>query len=248
VQKLILDDYRYIRNDITDLTGGLPLYHTILSAIALGDGKLHSVYKRSSVSDQVGDNAVEDLVEKGIIKVTKVKNSDDRLYFTTPFLRFWFAFISPLFHGIQEGDYEEVKKRFENREQGLSSLIFEQLSIELLKQNFQDDPIVESGSYWDREVEIDILAKTASGKIIVGECKYTNTKVNKSELTRLKEKCEKVGIQADIYVLFGKRGFSNELKNLKGADLRLWTLKSFKKLIENLDDKDKIQGFEPSRY
>ena len=251
-----------------DTTLSDSLYHSVLTGIALGDRRSHSAFKRARISEDMGNSALDYLIQTGIITrepsreipvqrdypTQKLKKEiekhqiSDKFIFATPFLRFWFAFISPLFHGIQEGDYEEVKKRFENREQGLSSLIFEQLSIELLKQNFQDDPIVESGSYWDREVEIDILAKTASGKIIVGECKYTNTKVNKSELTRLKEKCEKVGIQADIYVLFGKRGFSNELKNLKGADLRLWTLKSFKKLIENLDDKDKIQGFEPSRY
>ena len=83
---------------------------------------------------------------------------------------------------------------------------------------------------------IDIIAKTESGKIIVGSSKYTNSKVKKTELTRLKEVCEKLGIKADIFVLFSKKGFTSELKSLKGADLKLFTPRNFNQLIEDIDN------------
>ncbi len=229
IEKLILDDYRYIRNDITELTSGAPLYHSVLSAIATGDGRTHSTFKKAKVDDEAGGNAVEELVSRGIIRVGK---TDDKLFFNSPFIRFWFAFVSPLFKGVRDGNYEEVKNRFQNRQIEFVQLTFIELSHELLKQNFQDDKIVEIGTYWDRDIELDIYAKTASGKTIVGSCKYTNSKIKKSELTKLKESCSKSKIKADIFVIFSKKGFSSELKSLKSETLKLFTIKNFKSLVE----------------
>ena len=243
IETLILKDYNYIRNDVSDITGGAPLYHALLSAIAMGDGKTHASYKRAKLEKEVGDKAVTELVERGIIRIEKPKKEftswsddekiDNKLYFTTPFLRFWFAFVSPLFKGIRDGDYSEVKKRWQNREAEFTNLIFTQLSHELLKKVFEkEDPIVEISSYWDREAEFDIFAKTKSGKIILGSTKYTNAKVKKSELTRLQELAKKANIDADIFVIVSKKGFSSELKALKGKNLRLLTVKNFAKLVE----------------
>lgn len=243
ITKLILNDYRYIRNDVSELTSGAPVYHSILTGIALGDGKTHSSFKRAGVDKDVGLRAVEELVERGIIRVEKSKKIftswsenekiDNKLFFTTPFLRFWFAFISPLFKGIRDGQYDEMIQKFTHREIEFTQFTFVELSHELLKLQFQTDKITEIGTYWDRDINLDIFAKTASGKIIVGTCKYTNAKVNKSELTRLQELCQKANIEADIFVIVAKKGFSNELKSLKGENLKLLTLKNFKTLIEN---------------
>ena len=242
IEKLILDDYRFIRNDVTELTSGAPLYHSVLSGIASGDGRTHSSFKRAKADKDAGENAVEELVSRGIIRVDKAKNVftswnenekvDNKLFFTTPFIRFWFAFISPLFKGIRDGDYKEVKTRFQNRQSEFVQLTFIELSHELLKQNFKEDKIVEIGTYWDRNIELDIYAKTASGKTVVGSCKYNNTKVKKSELTKLQENCATAKIEADIFILFSKKGFSSELKSLKSESLKLLSVKNFKSLVE----------------
>lgn len=263
IEELVLDNYGHLHNQIIDMTLGDALNHALLTGIAVGDRRTHSAFKRARISEKTGTPAIRYLCRAGIIELEASReippqrahpnqkfkkeverhNISDKLHFTTPFLRFWFAFVSPLFKGIQKGNYDEVKARFANRQEGFSSLIFEELSIELLKKSFQEDPVLEVGSYWDRQVEIDILAKTESGKIIAGECKYTNTKVNKSELSKLKEKCALAGFEPDIYVLFSKRGFSNELKSLKGEDLRLVSVKSFKQLLEGVRPEEKIKGF-----
>jgi len=243
IKDLILDDYSYIRNDINDITSGAPLYHSLLTAIAMGDGKTHSSYKRAKLEQSVGDKAVEELVERGIIYVEKPKKEftswaenekiDNKLYFTTPFFRFWFAFVSPLFKGIRDKNYTEVKQRWENREAEFSDLIFTQLSHELLKVDFdKKDKITDISGYWDKQVAFDIYAKTKSGKTIVGLCKYKKTKINKSELTRLQELCKEANINTDIFVIVSKKGFSSELKALKGESLKLYTIKNFKQLIE----------------
>jgi len=212
-----------------------------LSGIAQGDGKTHSSFKRAKVDDDAGSNAIDELSSRDVIKVDKAKNIftswdenekvDNKFYFSAPFLRFWFAFISPLFKGIRDGDFKEVKQRFSNNENEFTQLTFVQLSHELLKIQMQDDKIVEIGTFWDRQVELDIYAKTKSGKTIVGTCKYTNNKVKKSELTRLQENCKAANIEADIFVIVSKKGFSKELKSLKGENLKLLSLKNFKSLV-----------------
>ncbi len=241
IKKLILDDYTYIRNDISDMTTGMPLFHSILTGIAMGDGRTHSAFKKANVTHEVGMKAVDELCEMGVIRVEESRKKftswaedykiSDKLIFTTPFMRFWFAFVSPLFKGIKEGDYKEVQERFTNRKADFVNLTFEQLSLELLKLEFKDDPIIESGSYWDKDVELDIYAKTTSGKTIVGTCRYSNSKIKKSELTKLQEKCVTAKIEPDIYLISSKKGFSSELKSLKGENLKLFTLKNFNSLV-----------------
>lgn len=220
----------------------MPLYHSILTGIAMGDGQTHTAFKRANTSKDVGENAIAELIETGIIKLEKSKavftsweeseSVSNKLFFTSNFLRFWFAFISPIFKGIRDGDYKELRERYTNRESEFLQLPFTQLAHEFIKLEFKDDPIVDVGTYWDNNIELDIYAKTKSGKTIVGSSKYTNSKVKKSELTKLQELCQSAKIQADIFVLFSKKGYSSELKSAKGENLKLYTVKSLKKLVE----------------
>jgi len=164
------------------------------------------------------------------------KNNDisEKLIFTTPFARFWFSFVSPYFKGIKDGNYEEFETIYNNKKGDFANFIFEQLAHEYIKNIFSktiDDTIYKVGRYWDDDCQIDLLVKTKSGKIIAGSCKYTNSKVKKSELTNLKATCEKLGIDVDIFVLFSKSGYSNELKALKGDGLKLFTSKTLLQLV-----------------
>jgi len=56
----------------------------------------------------------------------------------------------------------------------------------------------------------------------------------------LMQTCKNVDLEADIYVLCAKSGFSNELKSLKSDSLKLYTLKSFKTLVDDVSEKDFI--------
>jgi len=227
IKELILPDFRYIRNDITELTDGLPLHHSILTGLAMGDSRLQTAFKRASVSKEVGENAIYELGEAKIIRTYK-----QTAIFNSPFLRFWFAFVSPIFKGIRDGDYKELEERWDRRGNDFVQLTFVQLAYELIKLNFKDDRIKEIRPYFEEGVELDIYAKTSEKKIIAGVCRYSNAKIKKSELTKLQETCKDAGIEADILVIVAKNGFSKELKELKSDKLRLITLKNFKKLVE----------------
>lgn len=255
VETKLLKNYAYIHGDITKLTQSNKVSHSLLSAIAMGDRRMFSSFKRARLSREEGDAAVDTLYDCGLIALeyslelplNEEDHNSDKLNFIQPFMRFWFSFISPFYKTIKEGNYKEVKERLANREQGFCDLIFQKLSQELLKTSFQEDPILEIGSYWDKNVEIDVLAKTSSGKLIAGSCKYGDAKVKKTELSKLKEKCALAGLEPDIFVIFSKNGFTNELKSLKGETVKLFTLKSFKILVEDISEKDFIEC-EGKRY
>ena len=250
IEDKVFTNYKYMHADITRITYSDKIKHSLLSALAMGDRREHSAFKRARISKHEGEEAVDSLVEAGLISVEKSQakplNDEEeisnKLLFTQPFMRFWFAFISPFYKGIRDANYTEVENRFSNREQGFSDQIFTQLAMEVIKKTFSDDKIVKIGSYWDRETEIDIMAKTTSGKVIVATCKTSNAKAKKSELTKLKEKCQKIELEADIYIIISKNGFSTELKSLKSESVKLLALKNFKVLLEDLSEKDLIRA------
>ncbi|MEA2019520.1 MAG: DUF234 domain-containing protein [Campylobacterota bacterium] len=244
IEVKILEKYKYLRNDVSELTNNNNKYHQILTALALGDRRTNSAFRKTDIKFDEGIDAVDKLCDTGMLNLEKSlqyytnlpKNNDisEKLLFTTPFARFWFSFISPIFKGIRDGNYEEFEKEYEKKSSEFSTLIFEQLSHEVLKESFakSGDKIKEIGRYWDDEVQLDILGKTQSGKIIVGSTKYINSKVKKTELTRVKQICAKLGIETDIFVLFSKKGFTSELKSLKGENLKLFTPRNFNQLIK----------------
>lgn len=249
IESKVLNNYTYIHSDVTKVTQSDKICHSVLTGLAMGDRRTHSAFKRARIGRQEGEDALEKLYNSDIIELEYSQESapnerdsaSQKVNFTAPFIRFWFSFISPFFKTIKVGDYKESKERFTNLEQGFSELIFQKLALEVIKKNLTDDPIVEIGSYWDKNTEIDILAKTKSGKIVAGICKYSNAKANKNELTKLKEQCKIAELTPDICVIVSKNGFSNELKNLKSAELKLFSLKNFKSLVEDLSESDLLQ-------
>ncbi len=258
----ILDNYGHLYNEISAKTLDEPSYHRLLSAIAVGDRRIHSAYKRARISEAKGGPALSFLRDAGILsleysrEIPPVKTHpkqqlkrevrrhriSHKMHFTSPFFRFWFYFIAPFHKEVEKGDYDGVLERFREHRQSFTGRVFEELSDLLLIELYKEDPLSDTGSYWDRQVEIDILAQTSSGLHIVGECKWTNHKVNKKELGRLADKCEKIDLTPDVTVLFSKRGFSNELAHLRSDTLALYSSEDFKSLLKDVSSADLIKG------
>jgi len=126
-----------------------------------------------------------------------------------------------------------------------TTLIYYQLLLELLelslKDEFEGDAMESIGSYYDKNVEIDILIKRKSGALLAGACKYGKQKMNKSELTKLKEDCAKAELDVDTFILYSKNKFSSELKKEKGEHVRLFSLRNLAKLMDNLSESDLLE-------
>jgi len=249
IEEKVLNNYRYIHADIAKITQSDRNHHAVLSGIALGDRREHTAFKRANLSREEGEASIDFLVENDLLvrecsqaePVNAHEEVSDKYMITLPFLRFWFSAVSPYYKGIRDGDYSEVKKHWENNKQGFSDLIYERLVMELLKQRFDEDPIEKIGAYWDKKHEIDLLAKTRSGKIIAGMNRYSKSKLKKSALNTLKAVCSEVMLEPDVYVLFSKNGFSSELKKEKGAGVILLEGKHLRRLMQDLSEKDQLR-------
>jgi hypothetical protein len=253
IQELVLENFETLNKQITELTLENKEYSRLLYALAVGDRRIFSAFNRAGLNNQNGGIALNFLQEKGLIQIeysreepAKSLNSNGKLkrevsrhrishkvLFTYPFIRFWFYFIVPHVKDIISGDYEKIFKDFQKRQNSYTSLVFEELSEVLLNYNLRDSQILSSGSYWDANIEIDILTITDDEKVYVSECKWTNHLVNKKEWHKLREKCEKLEIEPTQTIFFSKRGFSKELLHNQSKELALYTSNDFEALVKS---------------
>jgi hypothetical protein len=224
-------------------------YRNILISIARGDGRLSNVFRKARVGDSLGMSIVNELIKLDIIELEESREAPLKKYpnqklekslrsykieakirFRLPFYRFWFGFVEPYSRDLAQKQSQQFFENFEQHFSRLKSLVFEQLSNDLLNRHYKQK-LICMGSYWDVNSEFDILAKTTTGETIVGECKYKTRRICKSELSKLKHKAETSGLQADTYALFSKSGFSNELLNANEENLLLFELEDFRQLL-----------------
>ncbi len=228
-------------------------FRKLLITLARGDARVDSIFNKISVGENFGNELIEELINTDIIYIKNSRESSlkaypkqlikkelrrytigSKLYFKKPFYRFWFAFVEPHRDKYGEIDIPKVIKSYKKYGYRLSSLLFEQLSLELLIENFNlINNKCNCGSYWDRYSEFDIYCQCNSGNII-GECKYTNRPVTKAELSKLRNKIIQSSLKYNKIALFSKSGFSQELIKLKKDNLLLYTLKDFNKIIEEI--------------
>ena len=219
-------------------------YREILISVARGDGKLYSVIRKAKLSEALGEQIVQELVDLNVLKVEISRESplrihpkhklkkeqrsyrvQDKLRFVQPFMRFWFGFVTYYRKDLALGKGDAFLENFTKHYDRLRSLVYEQLCDALLTQYYEDkNPLISRGSFWNIHSEFDILAVNKDKKVILGECKYKDRKVCKNELTKLKAKALESGIKVDVYALFSKSGFSNELLQLQDENLLLFDL------------------------
>ncbi len=220
----------------------------LLYRLAIGTRKHYSIYK--DLSKERGSEAyrylfAHHLIETELSRETPILRHpkqllkkehrgykiENKVRFSYAFYRFWFTFIYPDKEDLAKGVYNPTLKRIEEGLDRYISVFFEEISNLLLEQIYAGE-ILDSGSYWDREVEIDLWIRLIEGGGIVGECKWKNHKVSKNILNKLKKVSQKVGFDVRYYALFSKSGFSKELENLKENELLLYDLDDFKRLLQ----------------
>jgi hypothetical protein len=222
-------------------------YRELLIAIAKGDGKIYGAVKKARISETLGEELVIQLGNLGIIYLEESRESllgspnmqhksyraQSKIRFKIPFFRFWFGFIEPFRNEITNKNYDKVIDYLMAHYERLRSLIYEQLSNEMLIEFFSENgkKIVYSSSYWDKENEFDILALTANNEIIIAECKYKDRKVCRNELGKLKFKAEQSNLNVSHWVLFSKDGFSKELLHNKESSLTIFDIKDMQKWL-----------------
>lgn len=153
----------------------------------------------------------------------------DKLHFTSHFVRFFFYFIEPYLAKSQKGiNQKAMQSQIQNEFLHYCSLGFERLACELVAKTLQTK--ASPTSLWIDRQEIDIFYKDQS-QTIVGEAKFRQKKLCKSVLTQLEYKCKLLGITPTHTALVSLNGFSKELNEMKNKGLLLLQANDFKRLI-----------------
>jgi len=250
IEEKVLSNYDALHESMTRYTHNNGLYHMILTIIALGVNHENDVLKKAKVGKDKGEEAIDYLVSKSLIKfdlsVEKPLNDgggkSDRVLFDLPFMRFWFAMISPNYQSISEGNYDEFSEKWHKIRDNFSILLNNLLLLELVQEIFntksKTDPIVKIGSYYDKKIEIDILAIRKSGAMIAAACKYSKEPAKSNMMHTLIEKCTKAELDISNYALFSKNGFTPEVEVLKKKEVLLLSNVALSSLLDDLSEKD----------
>jgi len=250
IEEKILRHYEPLHQSMTRYTHNNPVYHRLLSIIALGTEHEHDAFKKAKVGRDRGEEAIDYLEKKSLLRFDlsveePAKESDrlsDRLLFRLPFMRFWFAAISPYYQSISAGDFTEFIEKWQqlkgNFSIALSNLLIRDLVVQGIKNSDSDDPIVTIGSYYAKQVHMEMLALHKSGKLLAGECKYSQKPAQPNMIKALKERGEKAALDVSDYVLFSKHGFSPEVEQMSGDEMTLYTQKDLALLLDDLTEED----------
>ncbi len=246
IEHLILKDYRRVQKQFPfnkiDINS-----RKMLHRIAIGNRKSHSIYKDFSQfrGRTIYKNLLfMDIIEQEYSREKPLKKTpkqllkkelrsykiEHKIKFKRDFHRFWFTFIYPNMELLENREYTKVLEIIEEKLDYYISLTFEDLSNALIRSDFKNQ-ILDSGSYWDKYIELDLLIKFNNGALLAGECKWTNHKISKNILNKLQKKTQKSHLNIHYFALFCKNSFSNELLNNREKNILLYELKDFERLL-----------------
>ena len=212
------------------------LYNTIIQAIAMGNTKLNDIYLKTNIEKTKISVYLTNLIELGIIErefsvdesVKESANVQRGLYkITDNFFKFWYAYLFPNVSYLELGDVDGVyKSDIKESINHFASETFEKICIQYLqKKNIQNKlefRFKKIGRWWNNNQEIDLIAYD-NKNLILGECKFKNSKFTFEDFSKLKEKYS--SDKNTIYYLFSKSGFDKKLTDLKDKNVKLIDLK-----------------------
>ncbi len=210
------------------------IYNTIIEAIALGNTKLNDIYLKTQIDKSKLTPYLKNLMDLGIVErefsvTDRVKtraNIQRGLYkLTDNYFRFWYAFVFPNISELEAGDVEGVYKHIiEPQLDEYASHIFESICIEYIRRLNMNNQLpfryTQIGRWWEKGEELDIMATDSKRRnLILGECKFRNSKFSLSDYMNLKRKFVPSGEDIKVYYyLFSKSGFSSELTRISDEE------------------------------
>lgn len=153
-------------------------YFTILEAIAMNNN-----ITNNKISSYTGINS-NDLstylsrlnntfnVITRVLPVIGGENRKGRYAIKDNLLKVWFRYLFSHQSFLESGDEETILEIFNKDFSTLKGKSFENLVIDIIRTNIDKFYYTELGNFWDKNVEIDILALNKREKTaLIGECK-----------------------------------------------------------------------------
>ncbi|OQY09081.1 MAG: ATPase [Marinitoga sp. 4572_148] len=189
-------------------------YFSIMKVIADGKTTPVEISNFSGVESRKIATYLSKLLDVELIKKElpfSIKKSKRKplYYIKDEYIRFYFKYIFPNNDIIYRGHGEKLVKKILSEINIYTSFTFEKIARQYIEKVESPQKI---GKWWNKDTEIDLVALTDK-KLIVGECKWTNKKVDNRILQKLQLKTQKMldefkfEPEEIIYYLFSKSGF-----------------------------------------
>jgi uncharacterized protein len=215
-------------------------YNAVLGAIAQGETQFGGIMNALGIDRGGLSHYLSTLLELGWIRREfpfEEKSERRALYqVADPFLTFWYRCIRPLSSAAMFADPQAL---YESRiaphlSAYMGRYVFESICCQWLQrygESVLGVSLVDAGRWWSRDgqIELDVVAKRASGGYLFGECKWSaSSPVGMDVYTQLLGKVarhpEARWREGAGYVLFSLGGFTSELEAVaagSGGNLHL---------------------------
>lgn len=197
-------------------------YHSVIAAIAGGASKLNEISVKTGLESSACSNFMTSLIQIGIVEkerpVTEKESSRKTIYrLQDSMFLFWYRFVRPNTTAIAMGTGEFLYTEYIKPQiNSFMGNIFEDICRQYLYRPdvYQSLPFFfgKLGRWWGtnaakkREEEIDIVA-LGEDKMLFGECKWRNGKVDACVIQTLLERGELFACPEKYYFVFSKSGF-----------------------------------------
>jgi len=195
-------------------------YFAILQAIAEGYTRFGEIVNRTSLNKSTVSQYLSNLQEIHVVEkefpVTQNTESRNALYqLSDNYYSCWFDMVYPNKGMVEQNKQEKLMENIQENLRHRTSRTFEQVCRQISAKKFD---IGKIGRWWHNQHEIDVVGlNEEKSKILLGECKWKNSKVGLSTFKQLKEEAEMVKWggedRIEKYVLFSKSGFTKKLQN-----------------------------------
>ena len=197
------------------------IYNAVIAAIASGCSKMNEISNKVGEDTSVCSIYIKNLITLGIVKKESPygeKSSRKTIYsIKDNMFRFWYRFVPENTSVISRGAADLVYKRIAPEFSSYMGDVFEEICKQYLWKlllagqcavNFND-----LGRWWGTnpktksQEEIDIMGADKDS-ILLGECKWTNEKVDLGVLETLAERSKMFKYPKKQIYLFAKTGFT----------------------------------------
>ncbi|MCH5251716.1 MAG: ATP-binding protein [Lachnospiraceae bacterium] len=226
ILRIILDDkgvlHREAQRFLKTTLRELPYYSTILSVLAEDEPKLNYLYNRTHFSRAKISVYIKNLIQLDVAakifsyEPEKKANIQKGLYgITDAFIHFWYKLIYPNLSDLSLLTPEEFYDKYIRSQ--LDEVVKKSYMkvcrefMELMNQyNRLPAKFENFGSLYGKRGFIPLVAGNGQGKLLVGECKWSNKPMGMPDFEELLKNIEQIGKEADYYYLFSKEGFTTD--------------------------------------
>ncbi|MCR5221927.1 MAG: hypothetical protein K6D90_03610 [Lachnospiraceae bacterium] len=206
------------------------VYHTILSALALGKMKLNDLHIQTGYDRAKISVYIKNLNEHGIVEKIESfdapghENLQKGLYrITDPFLRFYFRFIYPHESMLAITEPERFYKKYiENDLYAYAAGTFTDVCKEYLYRLQETEDLDRSfttfSTWYGKVGTIDIIAANEDGTTLIGYCNYSKAKMSYADYEWNRYCMSQAKLVSDILYLFSLSSFDEKIKKEAESD------------------------------